>query len=132
MLLLVDVMGLDAVRTQHGRSVAEGVLKAVARRLKQTVRDHDIVGRSTGDQFVLVATHSDYDGARSLITRVQQAVTLDPVQVEGHTVDVRLCIGGATRRSEGVEILEDLFRVAEEALQDASAADEFARIQAEA
>lgn len=131
-LLVVDVQGLDVVRNREGRTVADGVLKAVARRLKQTVRDHDIVGRSSGDQFIVVATHADYDGARSLSDRVRQAVTLDPVQVEGHSIDVGLVIGGATRRSEGVEILEDLFRVAEEALQDAANADEPSRIQAEA
>ena len=131
-LLLIDVRGMDAVRGGPGRTVADGVLKAVARRLKQTVRDHDIVGRSTGDQFIVVATHADYDGARSLSDRVRQAVTLDPVQIEGHSIPVEVVIGGATRRSEGVEILEDLFRVAEEALQDAAASDEVARIQAEA
>ena len=131
-LLLVDVRGLDVVRGRDGRTVADAVLKAVARRLKQTVRDHDIVGRSGGDQFIVVATHADYDGARSLSHRVRQAVTLDPVKVEGRAVDIDVVIGGATRRSEGVEILEDLFRVAEEALQDASAADEPSRIQAEA
>ncbi|MDF1700196.1 MAG: GGDEF domain-containing protein [Planctomycetota bacterium] len=130
-LLLIDVPGLDSVRASEGRTVAEGVLKGVARRLKQTVRDHDIVGRSTGDQFIVVATHSDYDGARALSNRVRQAVTLDPVQVEGHTVPVDVRIGGATRRSEGVEILEDLFRVAEVALEDASAQDEPFMVQAE-
>lgn len=131
-LLLIDVPGLDVVRNRDGRGVAESVLKAVARRLKQVVRDHDIVGRSTGDQFIVVATHADYDGARSLSDRVRQAVSLDPIQAEGHSVQVDVRIGGATRRSEGVEILEDLFRVAEEALQDACAADEPYRVQQEA
>ncbi len=130
-LLLIDVGDLEAVRSEHGRNVADGVLKAVARRLKQTVRDHDIVGRSAGDQFVVVATHADYDGAQSLSKRVRAAVTLDPVQVDGHTFPVTLRIGGATRRSEGVEILEDLFHVAEEALQDASAEDAPWKVQAE-
>ena len=83
----------------------------------------EFVGRSAGDQFVVVATHADFDGAQSLSKRVRAAVTLDPVQVDGNTIPVELRIGGATRRSEGVEILEDLFHVAEEALQDASAED---------
>ncbi|MDA1195791.1 MAG: GGDEF domain-containing protein [Planctomycetota bacterium] len=130
-LLLIEVHGLDAVRETFGRAVGEGALKAVARRLKQTVRDHDIVGRSQGDQFVVVATHADFDGAESLSRRVRAAVTLDPVQVEGHMLPIELRIGGATRRSEGVDILEDLFRVAEVALRDASAADEPYRVQSE-
>jgi len=120
-LLLVDVPGLDAVRASQGTATADHVLKSVARRLKATVRDHDLVGRSTGDQFVIVAVHSDFDGAMSLSRRLRDAVTLDPVTVEQRAIPVTLHIGGATSRSEGVEILEDLFRVAEEALQDARA-----------
>ena len=131
-LLLVDVPGLEAVRRTHGRPVADGALKAVARRLKQVVRDHDIVGRSTGDQFVVVAVHSDYDGAQSLSQRIRDSVSLDPVMVEGQEVPVTLHIGGATSRSEGVEILEDLFRVAEEALKDARRAGESYLVRGEA
>jgi diguanylate cyclase (GGDEF)-like protein len=131
-LLLVDVPDLDDVRRDRGLDVADGVLKAVARRLKQTVRDHDIVGRSTGDQFIVVATHADYDGARILSRRLRDSATLDPVAVGAHTVPVTLHIGGATSRSEGVEILEDLFRVAGEALQDARAREDRCAVRCDA
>ncbi len=130
-LLLVDVPGLDEVRTTHGPAVADGVLKNVARRLKTTVRDHDIVGRSTGDQFVVVAVHADYEGAMSLSRRIRDAVTLDPIAVEQLSMNVTLHIGGATSRSEGVEILEDLFRVAEAALQDARSNDDLVKVVGE-
>ena len=40
-------------------------------------------------------------------------------------------IGGATSRSEGVEILEDLFRVSEEALHDARAREDHVKVAAE-
>ncbi len=131
-LLLIEVQGYDAVAAEKGSSVGDGVLKAVARRLKQTVRDHDILGRASGAQFIVVATHSDFDGAQSLSRRVRDAVTLDPVTVEGHEIPVGLRIGGATRRSEGVEILEDLFRVAEAALEGVShSTDDPWKVQAE-
>src|SRR5262245_51522273 len=48
--LLVDVEGLPEVRERHGAFVADEVLKAVARRLKRVVRDHDVVGRYGGDR----------------------------------------------------------------------------------
>ena len=130
-LLLVDVPGLDRVRTAHGQTVANDVLKAVARRLKTTVRDHDILGRSTGDQFVIVAVQADYEGATSLCRRIREGVTQDPVQVGGVGLDLSVNIGGATSRSEGVEIMEDLFRVAEEALQDAGRSEEHTKVASE-
>ena len=130
-LLLVDVPGLDAVTAEQGRAVTDAILKTVARRVKSTVRDHDIVGRSTGNQFVVVATHSDFEGAMILARRIQDSVTLDPISVERTTWPVTLHIGGATSRSEGVEILEDLFRVAEDALQEARVTDDQMKVAAE-
>jgi diguanylate cyclase (GGDEF)-like protein len=116
--LLVDVEGLPEVRERHGVFVADEVLKAVARRLKRVVRDHDVVGRYGGDRFVVVAV-SDGEGARSLAQRVLDAANKEPVTVGEKRFPLLLRVGGCTNRSEGVDILEDLFTVAETALEDA-------------
>ena len=116
--LLVEVEGMGDVRGRHGAYVADEVLKAVARRLKRTVRDHDVVGRYAGDRFVVVAV-ADADGARAFGGRLRQAVGAEPVAVGDKRFPVTVRIGGATNRSEGVEILEDLFTVAESALEEA-------------
>ena len=130
-LLLVQVPGLARVRSAHGDTVANDVLKAVARRLKTIVRDHDILGRSSGDQFVIVGVQADFEGAMALCERIRVGVADDPIQVGGASLDMHVDIGGATSRSEGVEIMEDLFRVAEEALQDASRSGTHLKIASE-
>jgi diguanylate cyclase (GGDEF)-like protein len=119
--LLVDVEGLDGVRLGTTMIGADEVLKAVARRLKSVVRDHDMVGRFGGDCFVVVAVQSDHEGAHELCGRISEAIEAEPIAVEHGIVPVELRMGGATNKSEGVEILEDLFTVAEGALQDARA-----------
>ncbi len=129
--LLVDVENGEAVRRKDGPAVADELLKAVARRLKGVVRDHDVLGRYGGDRFVVVAVHSDADGARSLGARIRQHVAGEPVAVAAHGLHVALRIGGATNRSEGVEILEDLFTVAESALAEARSANEPIRVAEE-
>jgi diguanylate cyclase (GGDEF)-like protein len=117
--LLVEAEGLDAVRRREGNAVGDDILKTVARRLKSVVRDHDIVGRYGGDKFVVVAVHSDAEGARALARRIGGAVASEPIAVGGRAHPFTLRVGGATNRSEGVEILEDLFTVASSALEDA-------------
>lgn len=131
-LMLIDVPGVAAIRAKYGAKVGDDVLKAVARRIKAIVRDHDIVGRSVGDQFVVVAVHADYEGAVSLCERIRDGVAFDPVDVDQHSIPVGVNCGGATSRSEGVEILEDLFRVADEALREASQGDEHVKVAADA
>jgi diguanylate cyclase (GGDEF)-like protein len=117
--LFVDVEGLDEVRRREGAALGDEALKSIARRIKALVRDHDVVGRYGGDRFVVLAVHADTDGARSLAARIEKAVQQEPVAVGGRTARVAVRIGGATNRSEGVEILEDLFAVAGSALEDA-------------
>ena len=94
--------------------------KAVARRLKRVVRDHDVVGRYGGDRFVVVAV-SDGEGARALGERILESANREPVTVGEKRFPLSLRVGGSTNRSEGVDILEDLFTVAEATLADARA-----------
>jgi diguanylate cyclase (GGDEF)-like protein len=119
--LLIDAENVEPLRHSEGPAFADEVLKSVARRLKSTVRDHDIVGRYGGDRFIVLAVHSNAEGARALGNRIRDLVAREPVAVGSRTVPVTLRIGGATNHSEGVEILEDLFTVAESALEDARA-----------
>ena len=117
--LLVEVLEQPDIRARHGTFVADELMKSVARRLKRTVRDHDVVGRYGDARFVVIAV-TDGDGARSLCGRLRAAVTTEPVAIGDRQVPVTLRIGGATNRSEGVEIMEDLFSVAETALETAA------------
>lgn len=117
--LLVAVEPLARIRKEHGTAIADEILKTIARRLKSVVRDHDIVGRYSADTFVIIAVHSDTRGAFSLAHRIHERVALEPASVDHRIFEFQLMIGGATNRSEGVEILEDLFSVSEGALEDA-------------
>lgn len=121
--LLVEVEDMGDIRATHGQFVADEVLKAVARRIKRTVRDHDVVGRYGGDRFVVVAV-TDGDGARSLGARLRDAISGEPVAVNEKRVPVTMRVGGATNRSEGVEIMEDIFSVAESALEESRKKDD--------
>ncbi len=129
--LIVEVESLNDVRGRHGAWSADEVMKTVARRLKRTVRDHDVVGRYSGDRFVVVAV-ADGEGAKALSVRMRDAVAAEPVAVGDRRFPVTLRIAGATNRSEGVEIMEDLFAVAESTLEDARARQEQIRVAEEA
>lgn len=127
----MDVENVEGLRRTEGPAVADEVLKAVARRLKSVVRDHDVLGRYGGDRFVIVAVHSDNGGAHALGARIRQHVAGEPIAVAGRPHPVVLRMGGATNRSEGVEILEDLFSVSESALAEARTANELIRVAEE-
>ncbi len=117
--VLVQVEDLRVIRTTDGNELTDQMLKAVARRVKSTCRDHDIVGRYNDDTFVIIGVQSDFKGVRSLCDRLRVAIVDTPLALSPREINVSVRIGAATHKSEGVEILEDLFRVAEEALAEA-------------
>lgn len=119
--LMIDVEGIARLRVREGEGVADELLKAVARRIKTVVRDHDIVGRYAGDRFVVVAVHCDREGAKNLARRAMECMQASPVAIQGRTIQIDVRIGCCTNRSDGVEIMEDLFQVAESALAEARA-----------
>ena len=117
--VLVQVEDMRVIRATDGSELANQMLKAVARRVKATCRDHDIVGRYNDDSFVIIGVQSDFQGVRSLCSRLREAIVDTPLSLNLREIHVSVRIGAATHKSEGVEILEDLFRVAEDALEAA-------------
>lgn len=65
-LLVFDLDGFKGVNDTHGHHVGDELLKVIARRLRASVRDHDVVARWGGDEFVvlLVGVSSAEMGAR--------------------------------------------------------------------
>jgi diguanylate cyclase (GGDEF)-like protein len=80
-LLFVDLDRFKAVNERHGHEAGDFVLQTIGRRLRQTVRDTDLVARWAGDEFVLlldgVGTAEHAHRARDQVERVLR----DPVEL---------------------------------------------------
>jgi len=53
-LLYLDLDGFKTVNDQHGHRSGDAILQQVASRLKQTVRESDLICRIGGDEFLLI------------------------------------------------------------------------------
>jgi diguanylate cyclase (GGDEF)-like protein len=119
--LLIDIDWFGDVNEKLGRDAGDQVLRTVAERLEQVVRDHDTVGRMEGDEFVIVVECAAR-GARldALARRVIESLH-KPLELEGFgpsfflTASIGLAFG---RYTSPEELLHD----AGLALQTAKAA----------
>ena len=87
-ILVVDVDHFKAVNDRSGHAAGDAVLRQVAELLRSTVRFEDLVGRWGGEEFVVIAPHTDVPAARVLAERLRTAVAAG-------TAGVTVSIGGS-------------------------------------
>ncbi|GAA3337624.1 hypothetical protein GCM10020358_14580 [Amorphoplanes nipponensis] len=94
-VLFTDLDGFKPVNDRLGHAAGDELLIAVATRLRACVREHDLVSRFGGDEFVIVCRDSDPAATVDAIcARIREMVEL-PLTVAGETVRIGLSVGVA-------------------------------------
>ncbi len=119
----IAILYLDLDRFKHcndslGHSIGDGVLKAVAERLREAVRSSDTVSRQGGDEFVILLPQiSDFQHAEKIASKILLALRA-PYIVEGHELHFTASIGIAIYPDDG-GIVETLLKNADFAMYQA-------------
>jgi diguanylate cyclase (GGDEF)-like protein len=117
-MLLIDLDHFKEINDTLGHAVGDRLLRNVATRLSESVRDTDLVARLGGDEFaVLARTVTDLDEARALAGRLTAAMQT-AFDLEDIRLDVGCSIGIAVAPLHAVDV-EDLLRCADVALYTA-------------
>ncbi len=114
-VLLVEIADLGDLNLRFGHLVGDVVLSQCAYRLRDLLRDHDLVGRYTTNQFCLGLPHTDRAGAEVLAGRVRATVGGTPFIAGPDAVRVALRTGLATVQPSD-ETIETVLARAEAAL----------------
>jgi len=79
-VLFVDLDHFKEINDSLGHQFGDKVLQTIAKRLKEIVRDVDIVARFGGDEFVILLWNIDIDEvidiAQNIIQKIKEAITL--------------------------------------------------------
>ncbi|MGO9627508.1 MAG: putative bifunctional diguanylate cyclase/phosphodiesterase [Xanthobacteraceae bacterium] len=115
----IDLDQFKQVNDTLGHTRGDMLLEAVAERLKNTIRDADVISRFGGDEFVILqAPIKSLEQGEALATRVLNALA-GTYDLEGHKVVVTASIGIAVAKSRIDP--EQLLRNADIALYQAKA-----------
>ena len=132
-VMMMDVDGFKEVNDHLGHGVGNELLKEVANLLRFAVRVGDEPYRFGGDEFVLLLSDADGEGAQIVATRIQEIYRSMGQTLRGTDVQVSFGIGIAVFPQDGATP-ELLLARADEALLEAkrSGAGTVARYKAHA
>ncbi len=100
-LLFVDLDGFKPINDTLGHDAGDELLRQVATRLNECVRESDTVGRYGGDEFtVLLGDLDDRKDAEVVAEKILQSLS-EPFSVEYHTVGIGCSIGVAVFPEHG-------------------------------
>ena len=114
-LLFLDLDGFKDVNDSLGHDVGDMLLKEIAERLKQAIRDTDFVARLSGDEFCIMADNiSDQYDAAYVANRCLELMN-EPVNLGKQNIRPRCSIGIAYYPDDG-EDSKSLLKAADSAM----------------
>jgi len=127
-LMVLDLDDFKLVNDRLGHAAGDAVLRAVGRRVRGCVRDHDLVARLGGDEFAVLL--EDLPGDDDLGARIAAALRA-PISLANATVDAAASVGVVTTEY-AAQSAEDLMHAADLAMYRAKRSQQAAGAQADA
>jgi diguanylate cyclase (GGDEF)-like protein len=94
-LLHIDINRLRSLNQSHGRAAGDSVLRSIAERLKQGLRESDTLARLPGDEFlVLLSEVSEDESTARVVRRLKDSLTR-PYRIGDQTLTVEAHVGVA-------------------------------------
>ena len=121
-VVFIDLDGFKVVNDTHGHEAGDQLLRILANRMKQNLRDGDTLARVGGDEFVVVMVDlNDRAASTPLLQRLLDAAA-QPVQVGDITLQVSASLGVTFYPQADDMDAEHLLRQADQAMYQAKLA----------
>jgi len=121
-VLLLDIDLFRGLNDVMGRAAGDVALRALAARLQRSVRAEDVVVRTAGGEFAVIARGIPASGAWLLAERIRQTTAAMRVPHEGTTLSFTISVGVVTMgRERPFPTVEALLEAADQALSRAKA-----------
>jgi diguanylate cyclase (GGDEF)-like protein len=114
LLLVIDIDDFKALNDNYGHAAGDEILKQIARTMKETVRETDLLARFGGEEFVVVSNGTDIRGATVLAEKLRTNVAEASFIVDDSMRPRRATISIGLAKYKGSRT--DLFNSADAAL----------------
>ena len=78
-LVFLDIDHFKRLNDSYGHQIGDRVLEQLAHRIQHTLREHDLLFRWGGEEFVVLLPHSSESDATVVAERIRHAVSDEPL-----------------------------------------------------
>lgn len=103
-VMVLDLDRFKLVNDSHGHAAGDAVLVEVGRRLASGLREHDLLARLGGEEFLVVMPETGLEAARVAAERLRRLIDAAPFALPGQaeplalTVSIGVALGGMPER----------------------------------
>ncbi|HVB89715.1 MAG TPA: PleD family two-component system response regulator [Beijerinckiaceae bacterium] len=115
-LMILDIDHFKAVNDTYGHDAGDEVLKVFAQRMRNVVRQVDLVCRLGGEEFVIVMPDTPIDVASHVAERVRSTIELGPFPIAAGERAIPVTVSVGLANSHGDPNPDHLFKRADRAL----------------
>jgi diguanylate cyclase (GGDEF)-like protein len=119
--VMIDLDNFKEVNDTFGHAAGDQILRSLAGRVRETIRETDVFGRYGGDEFILLLPDTDLEAAMHIAGRIHASFTDNPWVTDHGVVPVAASLGVA-RAGKQHRLLENLLADADQALYRAKMA----------
>jgi diguanylate cyclase (GGDEF)-like protein len=119
--ILINIDHFQVVFLSHGRVFSNHIITEIGSYIRKSTRKVDLVGRTSGDEFIILLPESDLFGASVVAERLRSHIEGRRIELMNNAVDVTISMG-VTKVHPGTSDIEGLLHKANEALEAAKLA----------
>jgi diguanylate cyclase (GGDEF)-like protein len=108
-VLMLDADHFKSVNDRFGHSSGDKVLRALASRIRATLRETDVIGRVGGEEFVVLSPAIDLPAALLLGERIRLMVESTPMLIDDNVLQLTVSVGVAVTalaECDGAKVLQ--------------------------
>jgi diguanylate cyclase (GGDEF)-like protein len=92
-LLLIDIDHFKQINDRYGHAAGDAVLVSVARRLRDALRETDMIVRWGGEEFLVFVPETSVDRIEEIVVRLMAAMSDEPFSHQGGPIRLTASIG---------------------------------------
>ncbi len=99
-ILFFDLNRFKMANDKYGHSVGDAILVEFVARIKKSIRSSDVLARTGGDEFILIAPTADDITHAAIAKKILETIQ-EPFTTENHKIEIGVSIGIALYPHDG-------------------------------